>query len=108
MAAGKRDQLVTIQKSVETQSVGEPVRTWSTHARWWAEELPLGGSEGPAAGQVQYATRRRQWGGLFVAGVHEGMRLLLTDGTELDIDVVAEADYRKNRMVLVTTQRDTV
>lgn len=108
MAAGKRDQLVTIQKSTETQSVGEPVVTWSTHATWWTEELPLGGSEGAAGGQVQYATRRRQWGGLYVAGVHEGMRLLLADGTELDIDVIAEANYRQNRLVLVTTQRDTV
>lgn len=108
MAAGKRDQLVTIQKSTETQTVGEPVIPWSTHAKWWAEELALGGSEGRAGGQAEYATRRRQWRGLYVAGVHEGMRLLLADGTTLDIDAVAEANYRANRLVLVTTQRDTV
>lgn len=107
MAAGKRDQLVTIQKSSETQSVGEPVVTWSTHATWWARKQPLGGSESAAGGQVAYATRRFQWEGLWIDGVHEGMRI--NDGGVLhEIDVVDDSGYRDNRLTLITTQRETV
>ena len=107
LPAGQRDRLVTIQKSTESQSVGEPVLMWSTHATWWARKLPLGGSEGSAGGQIAYANRRDQWDGLFVSGVHEGMRLLL-DGVTYDIDAVVEANRRQNVLRLATTQRDTV
>lgn len=108
MPAGRRNTPFTIQKSTETQSVGEPTLAWSTHAPWWAEELPLGGSEGAAGGQSAYATRRRQCSGLYVPGVHEGMRLLRHDGVIYEIDNVLEANRRTNQMVLAVTQRDTV
>lgn len=107
LPAGKRDRLVTIQKSTETQSVGEPTLTWSTHASWWAQKLPLGGSEGAAAGQSAYATRRCRWEGLWISGVHEGMRIS-ENGTLHEIDYVDDSGQRENRLVVATTQRDTV
>jgi head-tail adaptor len=107
LPAGRRNQFVTIQQSTQTQSVGEPVLTWSTYATWWAEQRPLGGSEGPAGGKAAYATRRYQWEGLWVSGVHEGMRLN-AGGILHDIDVADQSGQRANRLVLVTTQRDTV
>lgn len=105
MAAGKREHYVKIEKSAETQLVGEPVVVWTTHARWWAEKLPLGGSEGPAGGQVQYATARNQWNGLWIDGVTPKMRLN-DNGTLFDIDLVDDTGRRQNILRLVTTQRD--
>jgi len=105
LPAGRRDHLVTIEKFTETQSVGEPVLTWSEHAKWWAERLPLGGSEGPGGGQQQFGTARYQWTGLYVAGVVAKMRLN-ERGVLYDIDV-PHADYRKNSLVLITTLRGT-
>lgn len=107
LPAGRRDRLVTIEKSTETQTVGEPVLTWSAHATWWVRKEPLGGSEGSAAGQQAYATRRSSWDGLWVAGVHEGMRI--NDGGIIhEIDLVDDSGYRENRLIVTTTQRDTV
>lgn len=104
MPAGKRDRLVTIEQSTETQSVGEPVLTWTVLTRWWAEKLPLGGSEGPAGGQDQYATARYEWRGLSISGVVPKMRIN-EGGVFHDIDFVDETRGRQNVLRLVTTQR---
>ena len=104
MPAGKRDHFVTIEKSTETQSVGEPVRTWAAHTTWWAEKRPLGGSEGPAGGQEQFATARHEWIELFVTGVLPKMRIN-EGGMTFDIDLVDDTGRRQNRLRLMTTQR---
>lgn len=107
MEAGKRDRLVTIQKTTETQPIGEVVASAPiVHARWWAEKLPLGGGEGPAGGQVQYATRRNEWRGLWIDGVTEKM-VLNEDGVLHDIELVDTTGRRQNRLSLVTMQKDT-
>lgn len=104
MPAGKRDRLVTIEQSTETQSVGEPVVTWSTVTRLWVEKLPLGGSEGPAGGQQQYAIARHEWRSLYFSGVLPKMRI--NEGGILhDIDYVDDTARRQNKLRLVTTQR---
>ena len=105
--AGRRNRLVTIQKSTQTQDVGEPVLVWSAVSPWWAEKLPRGGSEGAAGGQAAYATRANTWRGGWINGVHEGMRLN-DRGVFHDIDVVDDSGRDQNILVLHTTQRDTV
>lgn len=105
--AGRRNTLVTIEKSKETQPIGEQVLTWSALSPWWAEKLPRGGSEGAAGGQVAYATRSNTWRGGWINGVHEGMRLN-ERGVFHDIDVVDDTGRQQNVLVVHTTQRNTV
>lgn len=73
---------------------------------WWAEKLPLGGSESPAGGQLQYGTARYMWRGLWVDGLKAKMRLV-ENGIEHDIDFIDTSHRRQNEIVLHTTQRGT-
>lgn len=54
MRAGRIRHKVTFQRATVTQNtLGEPVRTWSTLATVWASLEPTGGKEKYAAMQVQ-------------------------------------------------------
>lgn len=103
VAITEREVLVTIEKATETQGVGEPILTWTEHAKWWAEKIPLGGNEGPAGGQDQYGSARHEWKGLFMAGVLSKMRLN-QGGILFDIDFVDDTLRAQNRLRVVTTQ----
>lgn len=104
MTIGQRTTLATIEKSTETQTVGEPVLTWAVHGTWWHEKLPLGASEGPAAGQVQFGVARYERRGGYFPGVTTKMRLN-ERGVLHDIDVVDLTEQRQGKMRLVTTER---
>lgn len=102
--AGARDRLVTIEKSTQSQGVGEPVRSWSTHATWWTRRRRLGAQESPAGGQEQFGVVQDEWDGLFIPGVTTDMRI--NDGGVLyDIDDVDDTGQRENVLRLVTTLR---
>jgi SPP1 family predicted phage head-tail adaptor len=73
--AGKLRHRITIEQSTETQSVGEPVRAWSTVATVWANYEDLGGSEGQAVGQTQYAIGFRRYEIRFRPGLIPKMRV---------------------------------
>lgn len=104
MRAGELDRKVIIESSTETQSVGEPTPTWATFYTCWARKRPLGGSEGPAGGQQQFATARYEWLVRYKAGVLPKMRIN-ESGVFHDIDLVDETGRRDGELRLVTTHR---
>lgn len=104
MRIGKLRYRITIEQSSETQTVGEPVRTWTTFATVWADYEDLGGSEVSAGGQDQFATGQRRWEIRYLTGVSPRMRV--NDGTRTwDIDRVINVDGRNREMHLFCTGR---
>jgi head-tail adaptor len=101
---GRRTTLATIEKSTSTQTVGEPVLVWTVHGTWWHDKLPLGGSEGPGAGQEQFGVAHYERRGGYFPGVTTKMRLN-ERGVLHDIDFVDETERRQGKLRLVTTQR---
>jgi head-tail adaptor len=106
MRAGELDSQIVIEASTETRNaIGEPIKTWVTFAGpLWARKRPLGGSEGPAGGQEQFATARYEWLVRFLPGVLPKMRAD-ESGIYHDIDLVDETGRRRGELRLVTTQR---
>lgn len=75
MQAGKLRHRIVIQQSTSSQTVGEPVKTWSTVATVWADYEDLGGSEGTNSGQEQYATGMRRYEIRYRTGLVPKMRI---------------------------------
>jgi len=87
--AGKYRFPITIRKFTETQSIGEPVLMMSVFANVWANYEDIGGSEGPAGGQQQFAIARRRYEIRPLTGLQRKMRVF-HQGLEWDIDEISE------------------
>lgn len=104
MRAGKLRHRITIEQSTETQSVGEPVLTWSTFATVWADYEDMGGSEGAVGGQAQYAIGHRRYEIRYLTGLLPKMRIN-HDSIAWDIDRIQNVGARNRELHVFCTGR---
>ena len=103
--AGQLNQRITIQQDIGTiGNVGQKVPNWTTLATVWARVRALSGTERFAAQQVlaelsyELTIRHR-------TDLNETHRVLLSNGTPLDIQAILDPDGRKRELLILCTER---
>jgi head-tail adaptor len=102
--AAKLRHPIVIQQSTATQTVGEPVLSWSTFANERAAYEDLGGSEGPAGGQQQFAVGFRRYEIRYRTDLTTKMRIL-HQSIGWDIDRIVNVGGRGRELHLFCTGR---
>jgi SPP1 family predicted phage head-tail adaptor len=99
--SGDMDRLATLQSPADsTNSIGEPVLTWSTFATRWIALLPLSGNESINAmanqGVVTHRIRMR-----YTSGLKPKMRVV-AEGRTFEIMSAVERGRREEHELLVS------
>jgi SPP1 family predicted phage head-tail adaptor len=103
MRAGNLRNRITIQQSTPSQDTfGEPILTWATYTRPWAEIKHGSGSE-PYSGDQYAAISNVEFKIRYDAGVNERMRISW-DSRLFDIIHIDPVFERKRKTVLTCRQ----